>query len=115
MHLVPRLRLKVQDKGGGKSQYPIFGSTTGRIAALLLACVARLATLRSERLALHPASAPKNGISAIFASLKALLLLLALNAICKKSQGCEGNLAHHRQPVGVHLSRQSLGGAVGKT
>ena len=28
-------------KGGRKSQYPIFGRTTGRIAALLLACVAR--------------------------------------------------------------------------
>ncbi len=34
-------------KGGGKSQYPIFGSTTGRIAALLLACVASDTALRA--------------------------------------------------------------------
>ena len=34
-------------KGGRKSQYPIFGSTTGRIAALLLACVARHTALRA--------------------------------------------------------------------
>ena len=34
-------------KGGRKSQYPIFGSTTGRIAALLLACVARHPALRA--------------------------------------------------------------------
>ena len=34
-------------KGGRNSQYPIFGSTTGRIAALLLACVARHTALRA--------------------------------------------------------------------
>ena len=34
-------------KGGEKSQYPIFGSTTGRIAALLLACVASHTALRA--------------------------------------------------------------------
>ncbi len=34
-----------------------------------------LATLRSERLALHPASAPKNGILAISASLRGVVSL----------------------------------------
>ncbi len=34
-------------EGGGKNQYPIFGRTTGRIAALLLACVARHTALRA--------------------------------------------------------------------
>ena len=34
-------------KGGGNSQYPIYGRTNGRIAALLLACVARHTALRA--------------------------------------------------------------------
>ena len=34
-------------KGGRKSQYPIFGRACGRIAALLLACVARHTALRA--------------------------------------------------------------------
>ena len=38
-------------KGGGNSQYPIYGRTicniSGRIAALLLACVARHTALRA--------------------------------------------------------------------
>ena len=34
-------------KGGRKSQYPIYGRTTGRIAALLFACVARHTALRA--------------------------------------------------------------------
>ena len=42
-----RLHWAVGIKGGGKSQYPIFDRTTGRIAALLLACVARHTALRA--------------------------------------------------------------------
>ena len=36
-----------RSKGGRKSQYPIFGSPCGRIAALLLACMARHTALRA--------------------------------------------------------------------